>query len=536
MLDAPLVGDQYPRLLVTPGSALRRQPDNRVDVSLGSNPDNRAVVSLASEAIDLAALAGLELDPWQCLVLEQILTVRQDTYWNPFTNRDENRWAAAEFGLVVSRQNGKGSILEARELAGLFLFGERKIIHSAHLFDTSREAFKRIKFLIENTPELSRHVSRISNSHGDEGIFLKSGQELLFKARTKGGTRGFSGDLVVLDEAMARLGSEEVEAILPTVSARPNGQLLYFGSAGTQESEHFGRARNRALKVLNGGAPESRFGWMEWSAELHNEYCETDCELHDSSEDPKTWAKTNPALGFRISLEHIEETEFKAMSPAGFAKERLSVGDWPVEGGGWRVLPKTSWDERSNPLSQITGTFALALDTAPNASWSCITACGANKAGDTHVEVTSPGSEGYDYRPGTQWAVERIKEIWQAFKPPFVVIDPASPAGSLILELESYGVVVKTVTARDIAQGCGDFLYGIAPKSGETAHIRHLDQAPLNAAAAAADKLKRQDLWIWSSQEAASDITPLRSATLAVWAYKTHIYRKTVTPWFSYGD
>jgi hypothetical protein len=34
-------------------------------------------------------------------------------------------WAAFTVGLMVSRQNGKGSILEARELAGLFLLGER---------------------------------------------------------------------------------------------------------------------------------------------------------------------------------------------------------------------------------------------------------------------------------------------------------------------------------------------------------------------------------------------------------------------------
>lgn len=428
------------------------------------------------------------------------------------------------------------SILEARELAGLFLFGERKIIHSAHLFDTSREAFKRIKFLIENTPELAKEVLRISNSHGDEGIFLRSGQELLFKARSKSAARGFSADLVVLDEAMMRLGSDEVEAILPTLSARPNGQILYFGSAGTQESEHFGRARNRALKVLAGGEPEPRFGWLEWSAELHSEYCEPNCDLHDSPDDPKTWAKANPAVGFRISIEHIRESEHKSMSPEGFAKERLSVGSWPVEGGGWKVLPKVAWDQRSNELSELKGDFALALDTAPNSSWSCITACGANHEGETHVEVTAPGSEGYDYRPGLQWAVQRVKEIWAAFKPPFVVIDPSSPAGSAIMELEAAGVVVKTVTSREYGQACGDFLNGISPKPGDEAHIRHINQAPLTSSAAAADSIRRQDLWIWDKKESASDITPITSATLAVFAYKSFIYRKSSTPWFSYGD
>jgi hypothetical protein len=45
---------------------------------------------------------------------------------------------------VVPRQNGKGTILEARELAGLFLLGERLLIHSAHEQDTSLEHFRRL--------------------------------------------------------------------------------------------------------------------------------------------------------------------------------------------------------------------------------------------------------------------------------------------------------------------------------------------------------------------------------------------------------
>jgi hypothetical protein len=56
--------------------------------------------------------------------------------------RADGKWAAFEVGLNVARQNGKGSILEARELAGLFLLGERLIIHSAHEFATSLEAFR----------------------------------------------------------------------------------------------------------------------------------------------------------------------------------------------------------------------------------------------------------------------------------------------------------------------------------------------------------------------------------------------------------
>jgi len=58
---------------------------------------------------------------------------------------------------------------------GLFLFGERLIIHSAHQFDTSKEAFNRILMLIENAPDLDKEVARVSRSHGEEGVELLRG-------------------------------------------------------------------------------------------------------------------------------------------------------------------------------------------------------------------------------------------------------------------------------------------------------------------------------------------------------------------------
>src|SRR5262249_45209251 len=98
-----------------------------------------AVSSAGEEAIALAARAGLVLDPWQCWVLDRSLAERRD-----------GKWAAWEVALICSRQNGKTAILEARELAGLFLFGEELIVHTAHQFKTSSESFRRIQKWLRN--------------------------------------------------------------------------------------------------------------------------------------------------------------------------------------------------------------------------------------------------------------------------------------------------------------------------------------------------------------------------------------------------
>ena len=55
---------------------------------------------------------------------------------------------------------------------------------------------------MEDNPDFSRRVKRVSRSHGEEGIELTTGQRIRFRTRTKGGGRGFSGDCLILDEAM----------------------------------------------------------------------------------------------------------------------------------------------------------------------------------------------------------------------------------------------------------------------------------------------------------------------------------------------
>ena len=99
------------------------------------------VSTAGDEAIDLAEAAGLTLDPWQRLILRESLGERPD-----------GSWAAFECAMIVSRQNGKGSVLEARVLAALFLLGERLTLYSCHEFKTAVEMFKRCLLYTSPSP------------------------------------------------------------------------------------------------------------------------------------------------------------------------------------------------------------------------------------------------------------------------------------------------------------------------------------------------------------------------------------------------
>jgi phage terminase large subunit-like protein len=296
----PLPGDQEPRLCSLPPF------DSGVS---GRN------------AIALAEVAGLDLDPWQRLVLDAGL------------RRRGGKWAAFEVGLIVARQNGKGTVLEALELAALFLFPDvRLILHSAHEFKTAAEAFLRIRALIEDHPDFDRQVSRIRTAAGAEAVELKDGKRLRFVARSSGSGRGFTSDLVILDEAY-KLGDQEMAALLPTLSARPDPQVWYASTAGDQGSVQLGRVRARGVA---GNDPSLAF--LEWSA-----------DDHDDPAALETWARANPGLGIRIAPDYVER-EMAALGPDAFARERLSIGDWPVgDAGQWEVVGRDTWTACAAP-------------------------------------------------------------------------------------------------------------------------------------------------------------------------------------------
>ena len=499
--------------------------------------------SLGQEAIDLAALAGLELDPWQQWWMRQACAVNpSDTYYNPFTKRQEPKWAALDALLIVSRQNGKGSLIEARELAGLFLFGERVLLHSAHQFATSNEAFRRIAMLIEGTPELSKELmpkSGILQTSGNQSVNLKSGQRLLFKARSGKSVRGFTGDFIVFDECMF-LGAEEIGAMRPALSARPNPHIWMTGSAGDIEigdCSHMGMIRSKALAGTG-----SRLLFAEWSGDMCNDFCFEDCDEHDAIDDPQTWARANPGQGIRIDPDFIL-SELETMEKRTFLTERLGVGHYPVEGASWQVISKDAWEKRTDELSQLEGKFALAVDVTPDWSYSCLAVCGpSTNEGLDHVEIIGSGAVAEDDlsigpRNGTQWVVPRVLKIWKAQRPACVVIDPATPAGSFIDELVQAGVNVISPSGREFAQGCGEFRSAVVPAKGEEATIVHIGQKPLADALANADKRRLTDMWAWDKRSSDADISPLVAATLAHWGYRKHVHtaKKPFTPRFFFA-
>lgn len=454
----------------------------------------RAGEGLGEDAVDLADLAGLVLDDWQADVLVDALRTRRD-----------GRWAAFEVGVIVPRQNGKGSILEARELHALFCEPYTKLIlHSAHEFKTAKEAFRRIVTLIDNTPRLKKFVDHVRYTTGEEGVELRDGSRLKFVARSSGSGRGFSGDLVILDEAY-NLSGDMMSALLPTLSARPNPQLWYTSSAPLTASV------SDVLRRLcrRGRAGTSGMAYFEWCADYDPRAIQK-VDLDDR----RAWADANPGLGIRIS-EEFTELERKALEPADFARERLGV--WPdADLAGWLVVAEPQWkackgDDTGRPAKPT----AIAFDIAPDRSSGAIGCAAPDGEGAVWVDVLEHG-------PGTGWMLDRLVSLKERYPRAVFCCDAIGPAGSLLDPLEKAGVKrVKALSTVDHKQACGGFydaVVGSPAAEGRPAvapTLRHLGRAELDSALAGAEKRKVGDSWLWDRTSSAVDISPLVAVTLA---------------------
>ncbi len=90
---------------------------------------------------------------------------------------------------------------------------------------------------------------------------------IVFPARSRGALRGYSIDRLILDEAQY-LTQAQLEAALPTMSARSNTQMWLFGTPPTQigDGEVLSRLRVQAMSGHSFGveryaiAAKCRFG------------------------------------------------------------------------------------------------------------------------------------------------------------------------------------------------------------------------------------------------------------------------------------
>lgn len=435
------------------------------------------------DVADLSASFGLVLDPWQELVFQSAMG-----------ERSNGTWAAQRVGLSAPRQNGKSQLIVARALAGALLFGEKKIVISAHQQDTARETFGKFIELIDDSPALAGRIRQVMNALNREFIKFTNGAVIQFKARSSGGTRGFSCDCLMLDEAQI-LGRRAWASINSTMSARPNPQVWLMGTPPTPEDDGavFASVRKAAIDGVS-----TQAAYLEWSA-----------EPTDDPALPATRAKANPAWHVRINHD-VVQGEFETYTREQFALERLGI--WAEVGKADGVISSEAWAACRSDLA-ISSAPAVALDVSPMLTFSGIVAAGLVGDGRMGVEVTSDGADLVDFREGTGWAVDlltsRSAEVW---------IVAGSAAETLQTRLESGGCRVHVMDRAEYAKACVNFAALVADRG-----LVHRGQPELDRQVVAGVKRTADEgLWTWGRVKSSADIPLLVAATVAVQAASIH--------------
>jgi hypothetical protein len=366
-----------------------------------------------------------ELDQWQKDILECWL------------GQDENgNYTCMSAGLSVPRQNGKNFCIEARELYGLIVSGER-ILHTAHQVRTSKRSFRRLVqvFTDDRYPELRSLVVNIRQTNGEEAISLSNGGCIEYCSRSKNAARGFDGiSLVVFDEAQD-LQDDQIESIMSVLSASMTGtrQIIYTGTPPYPNCQGtvFRRFRDSIIKT-NGDQENKCNAWHEWSvAGTLDEVDISDREL---------WYDCNPALGTRITEEFVKNAELKTLSKDGFYRERLGgYIDLPTEKMQEPALDLEKWKQCSSMDELPKGKTAYGIKFVADGSEVCL--CGAvlDQDGRARIELIERQTTGI----GLQWLADWLNARYKVAS--CVVIDGRYGVDVLIEKISAVWVFKKAI-------------------------------------------------------------------------------------------
>ncbi|MBR4702333.1 MAG: hypothetical protein IKO91_00670 [Oscillospiraceae bacterium] len=448
----------------------------------------------ASDGPDAAQLFGAYasvLDPWQRLVLDCWMGTDK-----------EGRYTVTSAGLSVPRQNGKNVILEAREFFGMVISGE-KILHTAHQVRTSKKSFRRLVgiFTDKRHPEILELVKQIRFTNGEECIELVNGGTVEYSARSRQAARGFDGiSLVVFDEAQ-ELTDDQIDAILPTLSASATGtrQIIYTGTPPYPgcPGDVFRRRREAALTD-----PSPHDCWHEWSVAAGSL---EEIRLGDRT----IWAAVNPSMGLHLTEEFTAE-ELKTMAADGFARERLGWWTPREEHKQDLAIPAEVWDACKSAEAKPEGKTAYGVKFTADGSEVCL--CGAVIPAEGIARITylarKPMGE------GTGWLADWLCRRYTTAC--CVVIDGRNGADVLTDKLTATwkikGSVVRP-SGKEVCAAASTLLDALQ----EQTVTWYAEQPELRESALSAVKRPISGGWGFGGENSA----PVEAAALALWGART---------------
>lgn len=401
-------------------------------------------------------------------------------------------------------------LLVSRALAGALLFGEKKIVVSAHQQDTARESFAKLMEIVEAEGNgwLRERIrpNGIIQALNREMVKFKSGATIQFKARTGSGSKGFSSDCLMLDEAQI-LSQRAWVSINSTMSAMPNPQVWLLGTAPQDEDDSgvFEAVRESAIK-----GKSNTTAWCEWGAD-------PDDPSYDPSSEYTRWT-ANPAWNTRINHE-VVDGEYETYPPERFGQDRLGL--WPTDCGR-RFIAAADWTATATDAPPPDGIRSIGIAFSQDGSRVSVAGSVKHPAG-IHVELIGLHSGSTEQGVATlaEWLADRKATLAEIH-----ICGPDAPV--LVTALADRNVPAKQVhqvTTGEYFAACAMLVDSIregVQTPGALTHPKAAEGDALDASVSISDrKIRATGAWGWEATTEDGDETPIEAISVALRAAKT---------------
>ena len=472
-----------------------------------------AAIAFAEDVLDV------RLFPWQRWLLLHALELNEDGSYR-------FRFVVTE----VARQNGKTMLMLILALWHIYALDSPTVIGTAQDLANAEKAWGEAVEWAQSDEELGELIEKVNQGH-PKFMKLVTGCQYRVAAASRKGGRGFSGDLILLDELREHQSWDSWSAVTNTMNARPRAQAWAFSNAGDALSIVLRYLRAQAHRELgwpDGDADadmledldedmqdylaegEQVLGWFEWSAD-------PDAKRTDRT----AWAQANPSLNHTDIVENCVTERAVAAAlrtnpPSQFEIEVLCRWLNTAEAG---PFPEGSWretlDNDARPADDAQRVISLAM------SWNRSRCYIARAARDPDgITVAGIAAD----RTGTDWVIPWLIEHRDTYSG-IVIQSNGAPETALIDDITNATLPDGAPANLPIVTWAGPDLgsaTGVVYDRLDKRAIKHLAHPGLDAAAGTASvKVLSQGAWVIDLAASPTDAAPLKAFIGAVWAVET---------------
>lgn len=523
--DRPkLYGKETPRLFTPPLRPLEPRSPETEKWTLGYE-----VIDFARDALKI------DLFPWQKWLLVHMLELI-----------DDGSLRFRTVIVLVARQNGKSTLSQVLALWFMIVWGWPLVLGTAQDLETAEEVWQGAVDIVEEDEDLSELLKRVVKVNGKKALELKSGTRYKVKAANRKAGRGFTGNLIMLDELREHQNWEAWGAITKTTMAQLEALVFGLSNAGDLTSVVLRYLRMMAHEAL--GDPDGICADAQPAGptilelqELEGDDEEfADDDLSDFEQDEETlflaewsaqpgcdkwdrggWSQANPSVGWnpgftektirsacKTDPEWVFRTEVMCQWPDGTLEGPFPPGAWDKT----KNQPETLEDgsQAVAAADRIIGPVMAGLDQSHDRSQTYIAFAGHRADGTPQVEIVAV-RHGSDWVKG--WLMDekrrgRIQGVTGQTKGASI-----SPLLEELAEDREFTIPVVDWSGGDLTAGWAKTFDAV--RDGK---VRHNPQPVLDVAAGTAVlKMFSGGAAIPDRKASPADMAPLMAFIAALW-------------------